>query len=648
VPTVPQPGHPPQPVDPRHVTLDVVRFRHAADRDPVPENVALGDLLRGHDVRVEKDGPAFSPTIYVPGTTRGNANVTALTALVYDLDHRTRADTRTARGRLRGFAWGLYSTYSNGAGGDDDGCYRLVFPLSAPVPVADYARLWTYVNATFLNGLADPSAKDPAHIYYLPTVPPERAAAVVIDFNPGLVLDTAALVREAPALAAPRPSPPLPEIISTGQRNKTLAILAWRIRRGGASEAAILAALRVENGARCRPPLEDVELGRIAKSAAKHAPEAISLRAEPGPEAPRAPEEPRPRDASPWDAAVPAPEYLAADDTRADFLDPGHRFLVRGVLTEWFSPRGVGKTNVMMHLVVSLATSGRRVLLIDRDNPRMEIKRRLRAFGADAAPTLRIIDRRQAPPLTDKAAWAAFPVADYDVVVVDSLDAASEGVGEQDSRRPSLAIGSMLDVARASDGPAILALGNTVKFGEYGRGSGVVEDRSDLAFEVRDATGFVPTGRKPWVEEIPPAGRADWAGRAGRRQRRERYRLAFACSKFRIGPEHAPFVLEVRHDTTPWSVEDVTAELLGEGQRAQEAAQQARQAAEDKAVAAFAGAVADAPMNQREAESYLMDQGVARARARQLLHTLTGARWARTKTKRRGHETYLYGPLAPP
>jgi Primase C terminal 1 (PriCT-1) len=302
VPTVPQPGHPPQPVDPRHVTLDVVRFRHAADRDPVPENVALGDLLRGHDVRVEKDGPAFSPTIYVPGTTRGNANVTALTALVYDLDHRTRADTRTARGRLRGFAWGLYSTYSNGAGGDDDGCYRLVFPLSAPVPVADYARLWTYVNATFLNGLADPSAKDPAHIYYLPTVPPERAAAAVIDFNPGLVLDTAALVREAPALAAPRPSPPLPEIISTGQRNKTLAILAWRIRRGGASEAAILAALRVENGARCRPPLEDVELGRIAKSAAKHAPEAISLRAEPGPEArapPRSPDPETPRRGTP-------------------------------------------------------------------------------------------------------------------------------------------------------------------------------------------------------------------------------------------------------------------------------------------------------------------------------------------------------------
>jgi hypothetical protein len=82
-----------------------------------------------------------------------------------------------------------------------------------------------------------------------------------------------------------------------------------------------------------------------------------------------------------WAAAVPAPDYLAAADDEGDFLDQERRFLARGVITEWFSPRGLGKTNVMLHLVVTLAATGLRVLLIDRDNPRREIKRRLKAMG---------------------------------------------------------------------------------------------------------------------------------------------------------------------------------------------------------------------------------------------------------------------------
>ena len=41
---------------------------------------------------------------------------------------------------------------------------------------------------------------------------------------------------------------------------------------------------------------------------------------------------------SPWDAAVSAPEYIAALESDGDFLDPGRRFLARGVISEWFSP----------------------------------------------------------------------------------------------------------------------------------------------------------------------------------------------------------------------------------------------------------------------------------------------------------------------
>lgn len=68
--------------------------------------------------------------------------------------------------------------------------------------------------------------------------------------------------------------PPIPEgPIASGQRNDTLTRLAGALRRHGASELSILAALRSENAERCQPPLEDVELRRIAHSIAQKPPE---------------------------------------------------------------------------------------------------------------------------------------------------------------------------------------------------------------------------------------------------------------------------------------------------------------------------------------------------------------------------------------
>lgn len=70
-----------------------------------------------------------------------------------------------------------------------------------------------------------------------------------------------------------RAAEPLPEIIPEGQRESTLASIAGSMRRRGASESAILAALEVENAARCRPPLAQKDLARIARSVARYAPE---------------------------------------------------------------------------------------------------------------------------------------------------------------------------------------------------------------------------------------------------------------------------------------------------------------------------------------------------------------------------------------
>ena len=76
--------------------------------------------------------------------------------------------------------------------------------------------------------------------------------------------------------AAGRKAPPLDEIIpgpndrGGGRRNQTLASLAGSLRRRGLVEEEILPALQAVNARRCRPPLPDADLVRIARSVARY------------------------------------------------------------------------------------------------------------------------------------------------------------------------------------------------------------------------------------------------------------------------------------------------------------------------------------------------------------------------------------------
>jgi hypothetical protein len=66
----------------------------------------------------------------------------------------------------------------------------------------------------------------------------------------------------------------LPEVIEEGTRNAALTSLAGAMRRKGAGERAIVAALLVENAERCRPSLPEEEIAKIARSVVRYAPEA--------------------------------------------------------------------------------------------------------------------------------------------------------------------------------------------------------------------------------------------------------------------------------------------------------------------------------------------------------------------------------------
>jgi len=60
--------------------------------------------------------------------------------------------------------------------------------------------------------------------------------------------------------------------ILAGQRNTALTRLAGLMRRGGMMQTEILAALREVNNTRCRPPLDEEEVRRIASSVARYEP----------------------------------------------------------------------------------------------------------------------------------------------------------------------------------------------------------------------------------------------------------------------------------------------------------------------------------------------------------------------------------------
>ncbi len=344
---------------------------------------------------------------------------------------------------------------------------------------------------------------------------------------------------------------------------------------------------------------------------------------------------------SPWDQARSVADFVKAVDPEVLWLfEP---ILAPGSLTELFSPRGLGKTQIIYAIGVKCARAGFRVLLLDRDNSKREVKRRLRAWGGGDTPTFKVMTRDEVPPLTDAAKWATFPFRDYDLIIIDSLDAATEGVGEQDSGKPSKAIAPLLDIAHRADGPAIVILGNTIKSGAHSRGSGVVEDRADICFEIRDATDLRPTGTKDWWLELPAAGVEAWAARASRRKRRDQYRLAFIASKFRIGEEPLPFALEIDLAGEQWTFRDVTSELIQAGEQNREQADQEGQAQREQAAKALRVEIERRALTTTEAVSFLMEEcGLKRASARDVIRAGQDTHWEIRKEAAHGSPKRLH------
>jgi AAA domain len=341
---------------------------------------------------------------------------------------------------------------------------------------------------------------------------------------------------------------------------------------------------------------------------------------------------------TPWTHIKPAPVFLAEEDPPFEGL--AKDLLALGAMTMMSAPKGLGKTQVALALGVALATGGIfrgervkpvRVLLLDRDNPEPTLKQRLRNWGATVANNLHVLTRQHAPDLKNREAWAQFPLESYDVLMIDAVGSFTEGITEKEGRLTTEVLATLLDLARR--GIAILLLMNVTKDGVAFRGRGEWTERVDIAYEVRDATGFTPSGKREWWRELPPAGEAEWADRAARRTGKVTFRLAFVPNKFRLGMEPDPFCLELHLPAgAPWTLADVTDQLITAGEAAVQAATQAEQAQQAHTVQALADLVAErhrqgAPLSKNDAETFLREHDIGRNEARTLIEMYAGVKW---------------------
>jgi hypothetical protein len=117
-------------------------------------------ILGNHQEREQKsDGKLYSPVTYREYTTRGNANVSHIWALVADLDGE--AFEQADLGSYIHFA---YTTWSHR---ENNPHWHVVIPFEQAVPVQNWEEVW-YETHERLRLKGDPATKDPARIFYLP------------------------------------------------------------------------------------------------------------------------------------------------------------------------------------------------------------------------------------------------------------------------------------------------------------------------------------------------------------------------------------------------------------------------------------------------------------------------------------------------
>ena len=114
----------------------------------------------------KKDASLITPSLYTPGSSRSNKNVISWSWAAVDVDdHDFKGDLKNELYTRYG-NW-YYVCYSTASSTIDKPKFRLVFPISTPVPKEKIKSFWFALNSE-LDGIGDCQTKDFSRMYYIP------------------------------------------------------------------------------------------------------------------------------------------------------------------------------------------------------------------------------------------------------------------------------------------------------------------------------------------------------------------------------------------------------------------------------------------------------------------------------------------------
>lgn len=202
----------------RHIIIDNMRTKTNAKE----KEIELG----------KEDVPLFCPVTWV--TKEGNRqseSVLTVNAFIMDLDGLDEQTARSVFQRLDGVCYTATSSYSQGL--KEGYTFRLIVPVSRPIKLEEYTRVWFSMQKFFPEN--DIQTKDPARFWFFPSARADRADQKWSKSGDGGVIDIDKLLKDyVPTYPnATRPKPihtgvpvsvdytPTP---TGGQRYKVLAV----------------------------------------------------------------------------------------------------------------------------------------------------------------------------------------------------------------------------------------------------------------------------------------------------------------------------------------------------------------------------------------------------------------------------------------
>jgi hypothetical protein len=240
----------------------------------------------------------YSAAVFIPGTTRSNANVQYCSILIADID---KSSPEAVNGLCEvveenNIEAAFHTTHSYKSALGDGVCKsRILFTLSRDVEPHEWDPLWCGFQV-FIENVSecklDPQCRDPSHAYFAPSA--ERPEDCLVWFFEGEPLDVDFLLELSPK--EPRePSAfraPSPEVLSRVESSvryqlakRLLEAMAPAIEGDGGDNRTFVAAcvghdyalteeefwpLLVEYNKRCRPPWNEDELAKKLENAYKY------------------------------------------------------------------------------------------------------------------------------------------------------------------------------------------------------------------------------------------------------------------------------------------------------------------------------------------------------------------------------------------